>query len=243
MHLTDTAHRALLDWIDLSARLRKNAHAAQQTELLEQLRGLAGEHKANAERIAALEATRTAEAERAAALESDVAARSATIERMEARLASGEGLTSRDLVALQGDIASAKSARESVEEDQLTSLGTVEEQDAEIAGLRTEGAGIAARGRDLQLERKARAEELSAEAAELENERAGRAEELPDDLRQRVTAKESAGRVGAAVLTHGACGACGDELSGVARDAISGAEPGTVVECDSCETLLVAPLG
>lgn len=243
MPLTDTEHRALLDWIDLSARLRKNVHAAKQTELLEQLRGLAAEHKANAERIAALEATRTAESERATALETDVAARGATIERMESRLASGEGLTSRDLVALQGDIETAKTARETVEEDQLTSLGTVEEQDAEIRDLRQEGAAIAARGKDLQAERKARAEELAAEAAELEAERAGTAEKLPADIRQRLSAKETAGQIGATVLAHGTCGACGDELSGVARDALSGSEPGTVVECDSCETLLVTPLG
>lgn len=243
MLLTDAEHRTLLDWIDVSAQLRKVTHAAKQAELVEQLRTLAAEHKATADQIAMLEEKRAERDGRASALEKDVAARTATIAKMEGRLNSGEGLTSRDLIALQGDIETARTTRGQVEDEQLRTLGDVEDIDAELEAARGKSAQIAARGRDLQTERKTRAAELDAAAADLATQRAQQEAALPDAVRQAVKAREAAGGAGAAVIVHGTCGACGAALSGMARDRIAGAEPGETTTCEDCETLLIRPLG
>ncbi|GAA4283839.1 hypothetical protein GCM10022261_13700 [Brevibacterium daeguense] len=241
MQLTDLEHRALLDWIDLSTQLRRVTNAAKQAELVERLRALAGEHKANAARIADLESERAARVERAAGLERDVAARGQAIIELEAKLNAGVGLTSRDLLALQRDIDTARATRSSKEDEQLELLGEIEELDAELARLREAGTELAAEGRRLQTERAARSAELDAEAAQLHSQRAAREGELPESLRARVAAREAAGEVGAAIVVQRSCGACGAELSGMAQSRLTSGGQGETVECEECEAVLVRP--
>jgi uncharacterized protein len=241
MHLSDAEHRALLDWIDLSTQLRKVTSAAKQAELVERLRTLAAEHKANGARIAELESERSVKAEQAADLERDVAARGRAIIDLESKLNAGVGLTSRDLLALQRDIDSARASRATREDEQLELLGEVEELDAELSRLREAGVELAGEGRKLQAERAARAAELDAETAQLRSQRATREGELPAALRSRVSAREAAGEVGAALVVQRSCGACGAELSGMAQSRLTSGEQGETVECEECEAVLVRP--
>lgn len=241
MILDDAGHAALLDWIDLSTRLRRAASEAKQADLLERLRTVAGEHQANARRLEEIRAAREQKAADAARLEADVTARGTMIASQEAKLASGDGLTSRDLVTLQSEIETARHARSDVEDEQLAVLGELEALDEQIAAAQETGDRLAEQGRTLQTERAEVAGRLESEIAELTEQRSAVRKRLPAELAGRLERREAAGEVGAALVAHGSCGACGAELSGMARDRLAGAQAGETVDCDDCEAVLVRP--
>ncbi|GAA2009365.1 zinc ribbon domain-containing protein [Brevibacterium samyangense] len=237
--LDTDGHTALLAWIDLSARLRRNAADAGQKDLLERLRALAGEHKARTAAIERSEAEREAAGVRAAAVQGDLDARGARITEMEAALHSGEGLTSKDLVALQADIAVAREKLEALEEEELGVMEEIETLEASITEARSALAEVASRGRELQAERTRTAERLTQEAEAFRTERGAVESRIPEPLVARLRRREAEGSIPAAELRGGACGACGEMLSAVQADAVRGAAPGTVFECETCEAVLV----
>ncbi len=241
MKLEPDATAAVSDWVELSARMRRNRRAAQQSELVEKLRDLAAQHK---ETSATIKAGEAKVAERLAELqdaEADVAQRQQQIEGMEAKLNSGEGLTSRDLVALQKDIDTARQSLGQAEDRELEAMDTLERTRSRVAQLKQEADRIAAEGAGLQAERKKTAASLDEEYARYESEQKTLLSRIPDDFRARADANLARGGVGAALINAGACGACGTSLSGRTASLVADAARGQVCECEECETPLVKP--
>lgn len=217
---------------------RRETHRRAQTELVAELTALAARHRELAVRSGEL----TTALEDKHRQQRETAARTADqqskISAMEARLNAGEGMTSRDLVALQGDIDSAKAALAKLEDAELELLESIEELQGDVAGLKQESAGIAAQGKEKQALRKRVEAEIATRLAELETA-------IAQDLAQMgpaadpVRADLDASGPGLMPCDAGACGNCGDALAGADLAEFKALQPGTVFSCPDCEVPLL----
>lgn len=236
-HLSEEQTAALREWIEEGSHLRTLQHGAKQTERLDALRALAGEHgelQNERTRLAAALAEQEATARDAENRADDVRER---VKRTDTRLNDGTGLTSRDLMGLQDEIAGLRERIDLIEGEQVEALEAAESTVAELARTTAKAEEVAARGRDLQAERTSEGERLSGEIAEVEKTRASLLERIPADLHDRLRAEGS--YPAAAVVTAGSCGACGEQLSGMLGDAYRNLGPGGVLDCAGCGALLL----
>lgn len=236
-HLSEEQTAALREWIEEGSHLRTLQHGAKQTERLDALRALAGEHgelQNERTRLAAVLAEQEATARDAENRADDVRER---VKRTETRLNDGTGLTSRDLMGLQDEIAGLRERIDLIEGEQVEALEAAESTDAELAETTAKAEEVAARGRDLQAERTSEDERLSGEIAKVEKARVSLLERIPADLHDRLRAEGS--YPAAAVVTAGSCGACGEQLSGMRGDSYRNLGPGGVLDCDGCGALLL----
>ena len=235
--LTGEQTQALRDWIEESGRVRALQHEAKQTERLERLRALAQEH---GEAKAALEQhtqTHQEHATAARAAETRADDLRARVTRTETKLNDGTGLTSRDLLSLQDEIAGLQSTIEEVELEEMEELEAADAAEARVAETRAQAEQIAERGRLLQQERASEGERIAGELAVHEQTRTELLERIPASLHGRL--RTEGDYPPAAVVTAGACGACGAQLSGVIADTYRNLEVGGLLDCDSCGTLLL----
>lgn len=236
--LTPEQTEALRAWIDEGTRLRALHHEAKQTERVEALRDLATQYaaaKARVEEHTAAQADRATAARTAEQRADDLRAR---VDRTETKLNDGTGLTSRDLLSLQDEIAGLKDTIDTVELEQMEAMEAAEAAQTEADTTRADADALAARGRTLQQERAQEGERLAAEVAAVEQKRAALLESVPAALHGRLRAEGA--YPAAAVVTTGSCGACGAQLSGVAADAHRNLGAGGLLDCDDCGALLLA---
>lgn len=235
--LTAEQTTALRDWIEEGAQVRALHHEAKQTERLEELRSLAQQH---GETKAALEdqtATQQQHAAAARAAENRADDLRERVTRTETKLNDGTGLVSRDLLALQDEIAGLRATIEEVELEEMEELEAADAADARVAETRAQAEQIAERGRLLQQERASEGERIAGELAAHEQTRTELLERIPASLHGRL--RTEGDYPPAAVVTAGACGACGAQLSGVIADTYRNLEVGGLLDCDSCGTLLL----
>ncbi|SLM95984.1 zinc ribbon domain-containing protein [Brevibacterium yomogidense] len=236
-HLSEEQAAALREWIAEGSHLRTLQHEAKQTERLEALRALAGEHgelQNERTRLAAVHAEQEKAARDAENSADDVRER---VMRTETRLNDGTGLTSRDLMGLQDEIAGLRERIDLIEGEQVEALEAAEETASQLADTTAKAEEVAARGRELQAERASEDERLTGEIAEVEKIRASLLERIPADLHGRLRAEGS--YPAAAVVTAGSCGACGEQLSGMLGDTYRNLGPGGMLDCDGCGALLL----
>ena len=127
---------------------------------------------------------RDAAAEAVAAAEGRLASVRGQIERKEAQLNSGEGLTSRDLMALQEEIAGLRSLLEQAADAEFAALEAEEEAEAEVARIDREIAAL----KERVLQGRARLEDdvaqIIAQRREIQAERDALFAPLADDLKE-----------------------------------------------------------
>ncbi|WP_349827712.1 zinc ribbon domain-containing protein [Brevibacterium litoralis] len=239
MELDEAQQKALVAWLDDRAALRRNRTEAKQEDLLARLKATAEDHTARTKALQAATAEKETLEERIAALQADIDARGKRIAEMETALNAGTGLTSKDLVALQHDIESARAALSAQEDEELVAMDELETLDARIDTEKAELSEVAATGKALQQEKAATQQRLDAEAAEITQRLAADLAGLPEGFAADLRAREAAGGATAGLVKAGACGACGQEFSGVAKDALTHASPGTVLTCEECEAYLL----
>ncbi|WP_029088580.1 zinc ribbon domain-containing protein [Brevibacterium album] len=235
--LDETQTQALLAWIGLAADRRSRAHEALQTERLERLRALAAEHGSLSSRCEELERERTEHETRADELEQQADALRTRIGRTEERLNAGVGLTSRDLLGLQDEIAGLRVRVEEIETSQVEELESAEVAAEALATTRARADQVASRGRDLQAERASEGARLSGEIEALDARLREQEALLPQTVRARLTLEGE--YPAAATVEGGACGACGAQLSGTSADAYRNATAGACLECEDCGALLL----
>lgn len=235
--LTPEQTIALRDWIGEGAHVRALHHEAKQTERLEELRSLAQQHgkaKAALEEHTATQQQHAAAARAAENRADDLRER---VTRTETKLNDGTGLVSRDLLALQDEIAGLKATIDEVELEEMEELEAADAAQARVDETRAQAEQIAERGRLLQQERGREGERIAGELAAHEQTRAELLERIPATLHARL--RTEGDYPSAAVVTAGACGACGTQLSGVVADTYRNLDVGGVLDCDSCGTLLL----
>lgn len=235
--LTNEQTQTLRTWIEESAQVRALQHEAKQTERLEQLRALAQQH---GEAKAALEQhTQTQQQHAKAARSAETRADDlrARVTRTETKLNDGTGLTSRDLLSLQDEIAGLKSMIDEVELEEMEELESADAAQAKVDAARTQADEIAERGRLLQQERAGEGARIADELAAHQSTRESLLQQIPAALHARLRAEGD--YPAAALVTTGACGACGNQLSGVVADTYRNLEAGGVLDCDGCGALLL----
>ena len=171
----------LLDVAELDRQIARLGREDAKHPLRAELGALINAAAARArDRDAAAEAVAAAEGRLASAEETSASLRG-QIERKEAQLNSGEGLTSRDLMALQEEIAGLRSLLEQAADAEFAALEAEEEAEAEVARIDREIAALKEQGR-------ARLEDdvaqIIAQRREIQAERDALFAPLADDLKE-----------------------------------------------------------
>lgn len=237
MELTADQHQAAREYTDVHARLRKNRSEAKQAALMEELTAVVSQHKEATGVLASLKAQLASTQKDVRAVAARVADQEAHIQAETARLNAGTGLTSKDLVALDAEIEHAKTRLHATEEEELELLRAEEDCTSQIAATEEKLRAIAARGTQLQEQRATQATTLDAQARELNAQLATLLSRM-GEFGTRVKQMASDG-AGVAILRTGACGACGNALSGTALHALTNAGTLAVAQCEECEAYII----
>lgn len=161
------------------------------------------------------------------------------IDKDQSRLDSGTG-SSKDLTALQTDIAHQTDRRGEMEMVQLDKMEAVEAADEAVERIRSELGELDADDAELTRERDAGLEKLAAERDELRRQRESTAAEIDASLVQLYEKlRGQLGGVAAAAIRGGACEACGQVFSPSELGQFSRAEDDFVVRCPECDRILI----
>jgi hypothetical protein len=172
-------------------------------------------------------------------LELEVSGLNDKLRKNQERLYGGKVRNPKELSGLQEEAAALRRRRAELEDDQLTLMIGVEEEEAELAERQARLRQIESSWRAEQELLAAEKEELELRSAELEDQRAAIRDRLGagdladyDDLRQRF------GGIAVVVLRRGICQTCGVDVPTSVARAVERGE-GTHY-CPVCNRLLVA---
>jgi uncharacterized protein len=155
-------------------------------------------------------------------------------------LYSGTVTATRELQALEADIASLKKHRSDLEDSEMEVLLEREPLDAAIASADASAAELRANRAALVTRAEEERAALRVQAAQVFGEREALAKELDPttlDIYERVR-KNNKG-VGAAKLEHGTCMGCRMKLSAVDLDRIRHEPENSVLQCEECSSILI----
>ncbi|TSI17691.1 zinc ribbon domain-containing protein [Brevibacterium aurantiacum] len=239
MLITAEQRTELESLIELASHGRALRHEHDNPTQASALKDLVSSHKEleakKTEAAEVVEKFRTDVAEHAAAIESQ----NAQIKKKTLELNDGTGLTSRDLVNLQGEISGHEERVAELEEAELGSMEELESAEAVLSEVESSLAEVIASGRTMQKSIKDRKAEL---AAELEANSASAQKlkaDLPEALVRQFDQNVAAGGPGAAILNGPNCQACGQEISGMAWKGMLLEDPNQTYECEECEAVLL----
>lgn len=213
-------------------------HLAEKAEL-----------RALADEIAAVEASmreldaRLAEIEQAQRrAEDDLASLEAKLGATHTLLYSGSVTATRELQALQEEVAALARRRSDLEDAVLEVLTAKEPLDAERGVLTARRDELDRRGGELAVAVAEAEVAIDAEIAAQGRARADVAVGLPEDLLARYgRLRQSHGGIGVAALVNGRCSGCHLSLPAIEIDAIRHLPPEAVAHCDQCGRILVRP--
>lgn len=135
-----------------------------------------------ASRLTRIEAAQAAARDESTRAELEIDNLTEQVISLETKLNSGEGLTSRDLLVLQGEIAGHREHIAALEEEELVAMGQTEDLEGHH---RTQSEAIAANNErltELRATRDSQVAALTAQATQLTAQRDALAAELPADL-------------------------------------------------------------
>ena len=177
---------------------------------------------------------------RQTALEDEIAATTAKIADADRRLYSGTVTSSRELQALEADIASLKKRRAELEDLEIEILVEREPLDEALSGASAERSRLQQDVERLQTAISDGVAAIDADAAANLSARAELAAAVPGDLLATYDRiRKSNNGIGIARLEHGTCMACRLQLSAVDIDRVRHQPPGTATYCEQCGSILV----
>ncbi|WP_181273800.1 zinc ribbon domain-containing protein [Brevibacterium oceani] len=239
MLITDAQRTALQTLIELTASGRALRHEHDNPKRAAELQELVANHRRLGEEKT--QAAEVVDGHRSTIAETNtlIEAQRAKIEKKTAELNDGTGLTSRDMVNMQDEIAGHEARVAELEETELTEMENLEAAEAGLADVESRIAEVTASGKEVQTavkERKAELQGLLEDNAASAREAKG---ELPVELVTVFEANVAQGGPGAAVLTGPNCQACGQQIGGAAWNAMLGADVNETYECEECEAVLL----
>ncbi|MCM1012332.1 hypothetical protein [Brevibacterium sp. XM4083] len=239
MQLTADQRTRLEELIELTAKSRALRHEHENPIEGPKLQELIERHKA-------LSAEKAAAAEVIAGFESETAELTAAIDKQAAQIAKkttelndGTGLTSRDLVHLQEEIAAHEAKVAEFEDTELATMERLESAQAEMAGIDTRIAEVTEQGRTTQTAIKERKAALAEDMDELGSQESQLKADLPPELVRRFEGNVAEGGPGAAIIAGPHCQACGQEISGATWHQWLSEDPNEVHTCEECEAVLL----
>lgn len=177
---------------------------------------------------------------RAADLESKIAQADAKIETANRSLYSGSVTASRELQALEADIASLKKHRSELEDQELEILVEREPHDAVLAEAEVRRNTIDQEAMGLRVAATEASINIDSDVTGHTADRAVLASEIDETslaLYESVRAKNRG--VGIARIEHGACMSCHLTIPSVELDRISRLSESAVIRCEECSVILV----
>ncbi|MGO0605597.1 zinc ribbon domain-containing protein [Brevibacterium linens] len=239
MLITDSQRTALQTLIELTAHERALRFEYDNPKRAEELQELISRHKELGEKRTEAAAVVDSHQQTIAEATRLIEAQRSTIEKKTAELNDGTGLTSRDMVHLQEEIAGHESRVSELEESQLEEMEKLEAAEDELAALDERIADVTASGKEVQTAVKDRKAELRELIAESESAESGPRSEMPQQLLSAFDANVRQGGPGAALLNGPNCQACGQEIGGAAWHEMIGADVNETYECEECEAVLL----
>lgn len=193
-----------------------------------------------------LEAQKTDAAEVVEKFRAEGAEHAAAIEKQQGQinkktveLNDGTGLTSRDLVNLQEEIAGHEERVSELEEAELGSMEELESAESTLSDIESALAKVIASGKSTQTAIKERKAELTAELEENTASAQTLKSDLPDQVVRQFEHNVGQGGPGAAILAGPNCQACGQEISGMRWKTMLLEDPNQTYECEECEAVLL----
>jgi predicted nucleic acid-binding Zn-ribbon protein len=171
-------------------------------------------------------------------LESDVEVVEARIKRDSDRMQ--QSSSTKDLQALESELASLTKRRGDLEEIELTVMERVEEKEAALAALVAERDGVLDQVSVVEQERDRAAAEVVAAKADAERDRSAVAKTVGDDLLELYEKRRTiGGGIGAALLRARTCHGCNMTLTGADLEAVRQASWDDVLFCPECDRILI----
>lgn len=239
MLITADQRQNLESLIELAARGRALQHEHDNPEDAGALAELVAKHKdVTAQKASAAEVVETLRTQ-VADLTAVIEKQNRLIEKKTAELNAGTGLTSRDLVNLQDEIAGHRDKVAELEETELGVMEELETAEAALSEIETGLAEVTAAGRAMQTSIKDRNTEIAGELSEVEDAARKLKAELPDQLVRRFERNVAQGGPGAAILSGPHCQACGQEISGMTWHGMIGNDVNETYECEECEAVVL----
>ena len=239
MLITDSQRTALQTLIELTAHGRALRFEYDNAKRAEELQELISRHKELGEKRTEAAAVVDGHQQTIAEATRLIEVQRSTIEKKTAELNDGTGLTSRDMVHLQEEIAGHESRVSELEESQLEAMEKLEAAEDELATVDERIADVTASGKEVQTAVKDRKTELRELIAESESAESGPRSEMPQQLLSAFDANVRQGGPGAALLNGPNCQACGQEIGGAAWHEMLGADVNETYECEECEAVLL----
>lgn len=239
MLITDEQRSALVALTEVAAHGRALRHERQNPKQAPELAELVQSHKATGEE-------KTAAAEVVEKFRAEIAETTDLIEKQKTQIAKkteelndGTGLTSRDLVNLQNEIAGHEERVGELEEAELASMEGLETAESDLAEVEARLAEVIASGRRVQTAVKDRNAELASQIDENSMEADRLRAQLPDSVAAQFDANTAQGGPGAALLTGPNCQACGQQIGAAAWKTMLQGEVNETYSCEECEAVLL----
>lgn len=239
MLITDSQRTALQTLIELTAHGRALQFEHDNPKRAEELQDLISRHKELGEKRTEAAAVVDGHQDAIAEATGLIEAQRSKIEKNTAELNDGTGLTSKDMVNLQEEIAGHEARVAELEESQLEEMEKLEAAEDELAAVDDRIAEVTASGKEVQTEVKDRKTELRELITENEAAASGARSELPQQLLTTFDANVRQGGPGAALLNGPNCQACGQEIGGAVWHGMLGADVNETYECEECEAVLL----
>ena len=239
MLITDRQRTALETLIELTANGRALRFEHDHPKRAEELQELVARHKELGEKRTAAAAVVDGHQQAISEATNLIEAQRSTIEKKTAELNDGTGLTSRDMVNLQEEIAGHEARVSELEESQLEEMEKLEAAEDELGAVDDRIAEVTASGKEVQTAVKDRKAKLQELIAENESAAEGPRSEMPQQLLTTFDANVRQGGPGAALLNGPNCQACGQEIGGAAWHGMLGADVNETYECEECEAVLL----
>ncbi len=231
-------HQALLlDLQQLDTALRQIAHKGANLPEIAVLASLEGDGSRLRSRLATEQGAWEDAQSELKRIESDVAVVEARVVRDEQRIASSS--SSKDVAALEGELAALAKRRSDLEDLQLEVMERVESLGAVAAVTRGELDQLDTRRVDAETGRVAKLAELEADRAEVVANRETIAATVPADLLALYERQRDRYGVGASLLRGGVSSASGVALTGSDLAAVRAAAEDDVVLCPDSNAVLV----
>lgn len=239
MLITAEQRGSLESLIDLAARGRALRHEHDNPKEGPALQDLVTQHKeAEEQKREAAEVVETFRTQ-VAECQTLTEKQNVQIKKKTDELNDGTGLTSRDLVNLQNEIAGHEERVAEIEESELGSMEELEAAESALSEAESKLAEVTAAGRSTQTSIKERKAELATQIDENSASAQTLKAELPDELVRQFENNISQGGPGAAILSGPNCQACGQEIGGATWKSMLLEDPNQTYECEECEAVLL----
>lgn len=177
---------------------------------------------------------------RQGAFESQLHEVDAKIVSADRSLFGGTVTATRELQALEADLASLRRRRNELEDLELEVLMAREPIDAALASLAEEHVAMSARLSEAQQAETSAAAALEVQAVDERTARAEASDRVDAAMLARYESiRAKNGGLGVARIEGGSCGACRLKIAAVEMDRIRGLAADVVVTCEECGALLV----